>query len=227
MRGRLQALADPERRSQSAQLSESLGRFLEESFAFAGIPQGLRVAAYRPHLQTPEVDPGLLLKKLSDGAGAKIFFAVSRPGSAGQLSGLEMRGFPGPLEGWGWSQEGMGTLEVPVSGGEPGHEANDVGFACLPSELDILLVPALAFGRSGERLGRGGGFYDRLLPQAPRALKIGLCYDFQLLERIPMEAEDFPMDVVLTPEQIRTVNPGRLASWIRSLKPTEAGERSL
>ncbi len=52
------------------------------------------------------------------------------------------------------------------------------------NQFDLILVPGMAFDLSGNRLGRGRGFYDRLLEQAS-GIKCGVGYDFQLLEKIP------------------------------------------
>lgn len=66
-------------------------------------------------------------------------------------------------------------------------------------QLELILVPGAAFSPDGQRLGRGGGFYDRLLA-APgwRALKIGVCFDCQLLPELPLEAHDQQVDCVVT-----------------------------
>ena len=66
-----------------------------------------------------------------------------------------------------------------------------------PDTLDLIVVPAVAYDRKGNRLGRGKGFYDRLL-QTTRASKIGVGYDFQLLDSIPTEPHDVAMDMVIT-----------------------------
>lgn len=65
--------------------------------------------------------------------------------------------------------------------------------------IDLALIPGLAFDRSGNRLGRGKGFYDRLLGSPGfRALKIGIVTERFLLPEIPVEAHDIRMDLVLT-----------------------------
>ncbi len=64
-------------------------------------------------------------------------------------------------------------------------------------ELDLILVPGLAFDLSGNRLGRGGGFYDQLLPQY-HAVRAGICFDSQCLEKIPTEPHDCIMDLLIT-----------------------------
>ena len=70
-----------------------------------------------------------------------------------------------------------------------------------PDELDLILVPGMAFDHNGNRLGRGGGFYDRLLPQY-HAIRSGICFDFQLLAKIPNEPHDIRMDLLLTGSKI-------------------------
>lgn len=63
--------------------------------------------------------------------------------------------------------------------------------------VDLVIVPGVAFDRSGNRLGRGRGFYDRLL-SASHLVKIGVCFAFQLRDRIPTEAFDEKMDEVIS-----------------------------
>lgn len=64
-------------------------------------------------------------------------------------------------------------------------------------EIEVIVVPGVAFDRKGMRLGRGKGFYDRLL-QTAKALKIGVGYEFQLVDKVPAEDHDVPMDMVIT-----------------------------
>lgn len=67
-----------------------------------------------------------------------------------------------------------------------------------PSEVDLILVPGVAFTAGGLRCGRGGGFYDRLLANLPAsACKVGVCFAEQVVEEVPMEAHDFPVDTVI------------------------------
>ena len=63
--------------------------------------------------------------------------------------------------------------------------------------IDAALVPGLAFGETGNRLGRGMGYFDRLLQEVPGA-KIALAYDFQILSEVPAEAHDARMDFIIT-----------------------------
>lgn len=69
------------------------------------------------------------------------------------------------------------------------------------TDIDVILVPGLAFDRNGERMGFGKGYYDRLLENS-KAVKIGLCYDFQILEKIPTESHDVPMNFIITEKEI-------------------------
>lgn len=66
-----------------------------------------------------------------------------------------------------------------------------------PSEIEVVIVPAVAYDRRGNRLGRGKGFYDRLLAET-KATKIGVGYEFQLFDELPAEEHDVPMDIVIT-----------------------------
>lgn len=63
--------------------------------------------------------------------------------------------------------------------------------------LELIIVPAVAFDRKGNRLGRGKGFYDRLL-NTVRATKIGVGYEFQVYDELPAEPHDVPMDMIIT-----------------------------
>ena len=67
-----------------------------------------------------------------------------------------------------------------------------------PEKIDCVIVPGVAFDKSGGRLGLGGGFYDKFLPRAVNAKKIALAYDFQLVESLPLESHDAKVDVVFT-----------------------------
>ena len=70
--------------------------------------------------------------------------------------------------------------------------------------LDFVVIPGLAFSQNGARLGRGRGFYDRLLENC-RALLCGVCYDFQLLDELPQDPWDKVMNRLVTPMQcVRT-----------------------
>jgi 5-formyltetrahydrofolate cyclo-ligase len=65
-------------------------------------------------------------------------------------------------------------------------------------EMDLVLVPGLAFDRKGNRLGFGKGFYDRVLPHLKKScLVVGLGYSFQLVDQVPVGTHDAPVKFVL------------------------------
>ena len=74
-----------------------------------------------------------------------------------------------------------------------------------PTEIDLILVPAVAIDRRGYRLGYGGGFYDRLRadPLWRRIPTIGIVFDFAYVEQLPIDAWDLPVDSVCTELGIR------------------------
>lgn len=83
------------------------------------------------------------------------------------------------------------------------------------AELDLLLVPGVAFDQTGHRLGYGKGYYDRLLHQRSAGCRlVGLCFEFQLLPILPAEAHDIPMDLLVTEQRTLRLTP-----------PSAAGER--
>ena len=67
-----------------------------------------------------------------------------------------------------------------------------------PEILDLVLVPGLAFDRSGHRIGYGGGHFDRFLRRSTRAVRIGLAFHQQLVDELPHDEGDEPMDLVMT-----------------------------
>jgi 5-formyltetrahydrofolate cyclo-ligase len=69
----------------------------------------------------------------------------------------------------------------------------------LPETVDLILVPGLAFSNDRYRLGRGGGFFDRLLAgRAAKAFKLGVCFSFQVIDSVPTEPHDVAMNAVAT-----------------------------
>ncbi|MEE4198997.1 MAG: 5-formyltetrahydrofolate cyclo-ligase [Bacteroidales bacterium] len=63
--------------------------------------------------------------------------------------------------------------------------------------IDLIIVPGVAFDKQNNRLGRGKAYYDKLLSKT-RALKVGVCFDFQLLEQVPADQYDIKMDRVIS-----------------------------
>lgn len=68
-------------------------------------------------------------------------------------------------------------------------------------EIDVVLVPGISFSKSGDRIGFGKGYYDKLLADF-KGTKIGICYDFQMINEIPSSPHDIKMDMIITEKRI-------------------------
>lgn len=86
----------------------------------------------------------------------------------------------------------LGSFQIEEPTGEDVVDVDDI---------ELMVIPAVAFDRKGNRLGRGKGFYDRLLSSS-KATKIGVGYEFQLLDSIPSEPHDVAMDMVITQKTV-------------------------
>lgn len=90
----------------------------------------------------------------------------------------------------GWDKQELGPYGVkqPVDSGET-------------EKIDLAILPGLAFDLTGNRLGYGKGVYDKLLAKST-AFRVGLAYDFQVLESLPVEEHDLKMDMVITEKRV-------------------------
>ncbi|MDM7267435.1 MAG: 5-formyltetrahydrofolate cyclo-ligase [Aquificaceae bacterium] len=70
-----------------------------------------------------------------------------------------------------------------------------------PEEIDFSLIPGVLFDKRGYRIGYGKGYYDRILAKLG-GIKVGVCYQFQVLEELPRDSWDKPVDLVVTEEKI-------------------------
>jgi 5,10-methenyltetrahydrofolate synthetase len=114
----------------------------------------------------------------------------------------------------------MARLTTELKKGRFGIPEPAVPVFAAEDELDLIIVPGMAFDRAGHRIGRGGGFYDRLLPQY-HAVRAGICFGFQCLplpsvaalhpqglsrfarvETVPAQEHDIRMDWVATETEI-------------------------
>lgn len=68
-------------------------------------------------------------------------------------------------------------------------------------EIELIVVPAVAYDRRGNRVGRGKGYYDRLLADT-KALKVGVGFECQLVDEIEVDEFDVPVDIVVTPKGV-------------------------
>ena len=69
-------------------------------------------------------------------------------------------------------------------------------------DISVTVLPLLAVDEKGNRLGYGGGYYDKYLALHPATLKIGYCFDFQILKEIPTTETDVKVDVIVTDQRI-------------------------
>ncbi|MDD2524896.1 MAG: 5-formyltetrahydrofolate cyclo-ligase [Bacteroidales bacterium] len=84
------------------------------------------------------------------------------------------------------------------------HILEPQGALCVDyNVIDFALVPGVAFDHQGFRLGRGKGYYDRVLPLL-RCVKAGVCFDFQIAENVPADEWDVPMDYVISEDELIT-----------------------
>lgn len=70
-----------------------------------------------------------------------------------------------------------------------------------PAKFDLIIVPGVAFDKAGHRLGMGGGFYDRFMLRASKAVRAALAYDCQLIADVPAQAHDLTVDYIITEKQ--------------------------
>lgn len=106
-----------------------------------------------------------------------------------------MTAFPRTAEG-GWMEFGVVERSDRLRPGRFGILEPDE--TCLPAQLTCVLVPGVAFDRAGGRIGMGAGFYDRYLADHPEVPAVGVAFGCQVVERVPMEAHDRRMDVLVT-----------------------------
>ena len=78
----------------------------------------------------------------------------------------------------------------------------DVSLICPVAQLDVIFTPLVDFDAQGNRMGMGGGYYDRTLAHNSHLLTIGLAHDLQQLPCIPSESWDIPLQKIITPSQV-------------------------
>jgi 5-formyltetrahydrofolate cyclo-ligase len=132
------------------------------------------IAAYYPLPDEVDIRP-LLEEWIAEG---KIVFLPKVTGD----DTMELRRYTGRDD----LQEGSFHILEP----EGEQFADDVS-------IDVMLVPGVAFDAVGHRLGRGKGYYDRFLATQPEMYKIGVCFDFQKVDVVPVDAYDIPVDEVI------------------------------
>ena len=71
-----------------------------------------------------------------------------------------------------------------------------------PQEIDLVITPGVAFRRDGYRVGYGGGYYDRFLSKIPNTPTIAICFDMQIVDDLPTDHYDIPVDYIYTEKNI-------------------------
>lgn len=71
-----------------------------------------------------------------------------------------------------------------------------------PKEIDLIITPGVVFDREGYRIGYGGGYYDRFLVNLPKVPKVAIAFDLQLIDQVPKEDFDIPVDYIFTENEI-------------------------
>ena len=101
--------------------------------------------------------------------------------------------FLSKLTSWGDLEPGSYSILEP--------KKDSIKEASLES-IDLVIVPGVAFDTKGHRIGHGRGYYDNLLNKPTKALKVGLAYDFQIVDQIPYECHDVPVNRIITENHI-------------------------
>jgi len=130
------------------------------------------VHTYLPMGTEPDIAP-LIAKMLAAG----ITVVTPRALKKRQMENLVLRS--------------LGDLEEGIYGTM--HPAGGHVYA---GSYDLFIIPGLAFDRRHYRLGYGAGYYDTFLAAQPGGYKLGVCYPFQFLDRVPVEPHDVPLDEV-------------------------------
>lgn len=139
---------------------------------------------------------------LNNGALAVYFASPDEIDLADAIVGMLARGVKVVAPRWNGTGYELARLEGVGEGmlrrGPMGILEPALANPVSPEDVAVWLAPGLAFTRGGGRIGYGGGWYDRLMAGArTAALKLGIAYDFQLIESIPSEPHDIRLDAVI------------------------------
>ncbi|MDE2563804.1 MAG: 5-formyltetrahydrofolate cyclo-ligase [Sphingomonadales bacterium] len=172
------------RREHAASLDPRLKAllFLRPPAALAGlVPRSAIIGVYSA---TAEEAPAASYAKFYHEAGHRI----ALPYFAARGAPMEFRIWQSP-----WLDDGLEP--DPHGAMQPGADAGTI----VP---DVLFVPLVGFTAGGHRLGQGGGYYDRWLAAHPGTIAIGLAWDCQLVDALPVEPHDHPLQAVVTPTRL-------------------------
>lgn len=170
-----QQIRTQKRRLSAAELAVMSEDICSKVLALASWQEAGTLLLYYP--LPDEVDVRLLIKDAFE-SGKKVLLPVVKGDE------LELRLYEGEAslkEGAFGIMEPTGPLFAPI------HY----------DEIELAIIPGMAFDSAGHRLGRGKGYYDRLLPNLRDAKLIGVCFPFQFLEEVPAEAHDISVCKVI------------------------------
>jgi 5,10-methenyltetrahydrofolate synthetase len=170
-----QQIRTQKRRLSAAELAVMSEDICSKVLALASWQEAGTLLLYYP--LPDEVDVRLLIKDAFE-SGKKVLLPVVKGDE------LELRLYEGEAslkEGSFGIMEPTGPLFAPI------HY----------DEIELAIIPGMAFDSAGHRLGRGKGYYDRLLPNLRDAKLIGVCFPFQFLEEVPAEAHDISVCKVI------------------------------
>ncbi|MCX8956933.1 5-formyltetrahydrofolate cyclo-ligase [Erwinia psidii] len=168
-----------------AQQQHAAEQAAQQALSFAPIRQARKIALFLSF--DGELDTQPLITRLWQ-RQQDIFLPVLHPFSTGQL--LFIRYQP--------------TTPLTINRLRIAEPRLDIRHLVPLRELDVLMVPLVAFDALGQRLGMGGGFYDRTLQnwQQHGFLPVGLAHDCQQVETLPVAAWDVPLPAMITPSKI-------------------------
>jgi len=142
------------------------------------VPEGAVIGVYHP---IPGEAPPLGYARWFAEAGHRVALPwFGRRGDA-----MRFRQWDNPFDESNLVADPYGAMQLPADAGEV--------------DIDVAFVPVLGFTAEGHRLGQGGGHYDRLLASRPDIVPIGLAWDCQLVDALPLEDHDRPLRGVITP----------------------------
>ncbi len=164
----------------------------------AAIPPALRsLLFHRP--------PAALLELVPEGAVVSVYHPIpgeasplgyarwfAEQGHAVALPWFATRGSPMEFKLWDNPFDDSGLVPDPFGAMQPAGDAGD-------ARVDVAIVPLVGFTAEGQRLGQGRGHYDQLLNAQPDLVSIGLAWDCQLVDALPLEPHDQPLRAVVTP----------------------------
>ena len=164
----------------------------------AAIPAALRsLLFHRP--------PAALLELVPEGAVISVYHPIpgeasplayarwfAEQGHAVALPWFAARGDAMQFKLWDNPFDESGLVPDPYGAMQPPADAPS-------AQIDVAIVPLVGFTAAGQRLGQGGGHYDRMLAAQPALVPIGLAWDCQLVDTLPLEPHDRPLRAVVTP----------------------------